>query len=350
MCKLSDRPAERIDWLGVSFGITKDLFKFWKKHEFVPFYLRQTCNDLTGEHTCIMIKDMQNGQWPGLFSADFKKRFMALLGYQFNSLSPILGLSVLESSAQVATGVMTTTADVHAVFSPYDLKRLSSYAHNLLDYHVILDLVPLVSKVVFNKSLGITVSALQAAILVSMGLQHATLETTAEKVGIAVSQILALFAKCIKKVSNCLNSIVNNSEASQIELEQMEKTGSKQANLKEIEEKFAPVEMTLEQDQAQDKDIKQVMKDTINSLPLETYAITSGFDDSIPVNLDKSAIIAVRNDDSTKKNKRKQGVADTLIGTRQSIVDPKGVLEKIKQKKRKLQVKKDKKQMNQKMA
>ncbi len=54
--KLSERPPEALHYLGVSYGLTTELFNFWRKAQFVPLYVRQTPNDLTGEHTCIMVK------------------------------------------------------------------------------------------------------------------------------------------------------------------------------------------------------------------------------------------------------------------------------------------------------
>lgn len=56
--KLSERRPIPIHYLGTSFGLTKELFNFWRKNKFVPLYLRQTANDLTGEHTCLMIRPM----------------------------------------------------------------------------------------------------------------------------------------------------------------------------------------------------------------------------------------------------------------------------------------------------
>ena len=40
MLKLSERKPERLDYLGVSFGLTESLLKFWKKAGFLPLYLR----------------------------------------------------------------------------------------------------------------------------------------------------------------------------------------------------------------------------------------------------------------------------------------------------------------------
>lgn len=42
LLKLNEVKPERLDYVGVSFGATSPLFKFWKKCDFVPVYMRQT--------------------------------------------------------------------------------------------------------------------------------------------------------------------------------------------------------------------------------------------------------------------------------------------------------------------
>jgi N-acetyltransferase 10 len=42
--KLNERKPERLDYLGVSFGLTGPLLKFWKKSGYVPVYLRYSIN------------------------------------------------------------------------------------------------------------------------------------------------------------------------------------------------------------------------------------------------------------------------------------------------------------------
>jgi N-acetyltransferase 10 len=56
--KLNERKAERLSYIGVSFGLTSDLLRFWKKIGYLPVYLRQTPNELTGEHSCIVLKEL----------------------------------------------------------------------------------------------------------------------------------------------------------------------------------------------------------------------------------------------------------------------------------------------------
>merc|ERR1719356_122270 len=56
LLKLSERKPERLDYIGVSYGLTPELLRFWKRCGFTPTYIRQTANDLTGEHSTIMLK------------------------------------------------------------------------------------------------------------------------------------------------------------------------------------------------------------------------------------------------------------------------------------------------------
>ena len=48
LVNLSDRPAERLHYLGTSFGLTQQLYSFWRRSAFRPVYLRQTPSDVTG--------------------------------------------------------------------------------------------------------------------------------------------------------------------------------------------------------------------------------------------------------------------------------------------------------------
>uniref|UniRef100_A0A4W4FDD3 RNA cytidine acetyltransferase n=1 Tax=Electrophorus electricus TaxID=8005 RepID=A0A4W4FDD3_ELEEL len=162
LLKLNERAAERLDYLGVSYGLTPQLLKFWKKAGFVPVYLRQTPNDLTGEHSCIMLKELNTedsagpGQWLPAFWKDFRRRFLSLLSYQFSSFSPTLALNILQNRS---VGDDTLAAQ----FIPYDLKRLEMYSRNMVDYHLIMDMVPAVARMFFLKQLGdISLSAAQS--------------------------------------------------------------------------------------------------------------------------------------------------------------------------------------------
>ncbi|XP_074129110.1 RNA cytidine acetyltransferase [Sminthopsis crassicaudata] len=208
LLKLSERPAESLDYLGVSYGLTPKLLKFWKRAGFVPVYLRQTPNDLTGEHSCIMLKtlsaeeDSEQDSWLPAFWKDFRRRFLSLLAYQFSSFSPALALNILQnknigdkSQAELSRG------ELEATFLSYDLKRLEMYSRNMVDYHLIMDLIPAIARLHFLGQLGqLSLSAAQSALLLGVGLQHKTMDQLEKEIELPCSQLMGLFNRVIRKV------------------------------------------------------------------------------------------------------------------------------------------------------
>jgi N-acetyltransferase 10 len=85
---------------------------------------------------------------------------------------------VLTISCLTSGDLALTSQELSFLFTPFDLKRLKSYAQNLLDYHVILDLLPTVATLYFEKRLGeeVRLSAIQSSLLLGMGLQRKSIE------------------------------------------------------------------------------------------------------------------------------------------------------------------------------
>ncbi|CAM6032806.1 unnamed protein product [Sphagnum compactum] len=219
---LHERRPEKLHYLGVSFGLTQSLFNFWQKRKFVPVYVRQTPSDITGEHTCVLLKPLENddvdgrkgvsGGWLNPFNLDFRRRFMSLLGYNFRSFAPALALSILDPKISFTEQEGMEGASTENIFggqtpllTPYDLKRLESYSNNLVDYHLILDLVPTVARLYFLERLPASLSYGQAAILLCLGLQHQQLEHLEGQLKLPGGQILALFNKTIRRLHTQLH-------------------------------------------------------------------------------------------------------------------------------------------------
>lgn len=209
LLKLSERRAERLEYLGVSYGLTPPLLKFWKKAGFVPVYLRQTPNDLTGEHSLVMLKELntveapEQGQWLSAFWKDFRRRFLSLLSYQFSSFSPSMALNILQNKSTTKTDASPalSSSELSGQFSPYDLKRLEMYSRNMVDYHLIMDLIPAVARMFFLKQLGdVTLSAAQCALLLGVGLQHKSVDQLEKEIDLPSSQLMGLFNRLIRKV------------------------------------------------------------------------------------------------------------------------------------------------------
>ncbi|KAL2712670.1 RNA cytidine acetyltransferase [Vespula squamosa] len=213
LLKLSERKAEHLDYIGVSFGITEQLLKFWKRSSFVPVYIRQTSNDITGEHSCIMLYKINTDQetdnnWLNAYWKDFRRRFITLLSYSFNTYPASLSLSILTNKAVPGESITLIKEILDVYFTSYDLKRLDMYSNNMADYHLIMDLLPSLARLYFLNMMGdIHFSPAQLAILLGLGLQHKTVDKLSEELNLPSSQLLGLFNRIIRKSVQYLNSI-----------------------------------------------------------------------------------------------------------------------------------------------
>uniref|UniRef100_A0A672QLJ6 RNA cytidine acetyltransferase n=1 Tax=Sinocyclocheilus grahami TaxID=75366 RepID=A0A672QLJ6_SINGR len=217
LLKLNERRAERLDYIGVSYGLTPQLLKFWKKAGFVPVYLRQTPNDLTGEHSCIMLKELnaeestEQDQWLSAFWKDFRRRFLSLLSFQFSKFSPTLALNISQNKNAKGDSSALASAELAATFTPYDLKRLEMYSRNMVDYHLIMDMTPVIARMFFLKQLGdITLSVAQCALLLGIGLQHKSIDELEKEIDLPGSQLMGLFNRIIRKVVQFFNTLQEN--------------------------------------------------------------------------------------------------------------------------------------------
>ncbi|GFR40676.1 hypothetical protein Agub_g1265, partial [Astrephomene gubernaculifera] len=219
LVSLADRRPERLHYLGVSYGLTQQLYSFWRKAGYCPLYLRQSASDTTGEHTCVMLRPLEHPGVAGVgwlqpFVTDFKARFTGLLAGAFRDMPPALALSILdpqltwgEADAQRAAqeGVVVMRGDGSAL-DAYDLKRLQAYSASLVDYHLILDLLPPLAQAYLRGRLPVSLSYGQAAILLVLGLQRRELSELETELGLPANQLLALFNKAVRKVYGCLRA------------------------------------------------------------------------------------------------------------------------------------------------
>jgi len=287
--KLSERRPHTLDYIGVSFGLTQPLHKFWKRASFVPVYLRQTPNELTGEHSCVMLRTLSASSndpaWLGAFAKDFQKRFATLLSYQFRAFPSVLSLSIDESAssgARLDTSSpipLLTKAELDELFSPFDLKRLDSYANNMLDYHVILDMVPTIAMLYFCGRLkpAIKLSGVQSAILLAIGLQRKVLEDVEKELGLAVSQLLAMFVKIVRKMSGYFRGLVEGAitESMPPPINGRSKDdGDMEVEAETKMSRFAPLERGLDEELREggeqiDRELKEKQRALIDALPLD---------------------------------------------------------------------------------
>jgi N-acetyltransferase 10 len=282
--RLSELKTPQLDYVGVSYGLTPQLHKFWKRAAFVPVYLRQTPNELTGEHTCVMLRSLEttssDGSWVAAFAKDFQRRFISLLSYQFKTFPSVTALSIDESAsagskldADLAPKTITKS-ELDALFSAYDLKRLDSYANNMLDYRVILDLLPSIAFLYFTGRLKgiVKMSGVQTALLLALGLQRKEFSDLEKELGLSNSQLMAMFVKVIRKVSTAFRSVVEGAveQTMPVAMEVDDEGDDAEGG---AAQRFRPLEKDLDEELKEggdefDKEERERARGLIDALPL----------------------------------------------------------------------------------
>ncbi|KAH8090110.1 pyruvate carboxylase [Aureococcus anophagefferens] len=223
------KAAPALQWVGASFGLTEGLFEFWGKLGMRPCYVRQTANDVTGEHTAIVLREIRSAAgvqagWSDAFVDDFRRRVGALLGAPcFHAFPLSLSLGLL--GARDASSVLNArvfggdgggrslppaagAAELGYAFTAHDLDRLDLYAKNMVDHHLISDLLPRLGELCFaGKLAGVKLSLLQAAIVLGLSLQRKDVADVASELNLPVSQALALYNKAVRKFSAAIRGV-----------------------------------------------------------------------------------------------------------------------------------------------
>lgn len=107
---------------------------------------------------------------------------------------------------------MNLTATTLSLFiKADDIKRLESYSNNLIDYHMIIDLIPILTKLYYQNAFpNFTLNYTQKLILIGCGLQYKSIDRIKDDLKIQSNQVLSLFNKIIKKFVNNLQVINQN--------------------------------------------------------------------------------------------------------------------------------------------
>jgi N-acetyltransferase 10 len=260
---LTEVDAPRLDWIGTSFGLTLPLLKFWSRAGMRMLYLRQTKNELTGEHSAIMVRSLPkrsgvDDAWLDAFVGDTKRRFIALLGGPFRDTEIRLAISALENMGAVPVSSNSTmearsgkaagtigAEELGLILTPHDLKRLELYGRNLCDHHLVTDLLPSVSRLYFTGRFGgeFNLSSVQAALLCGIGIQNREVDSLTNELKLPGNQVLAMFNKAIRKISIALNTIVEEAEKTHL------LSGEKRLNAQKTVDKMRDVATrTLEED------------------------------------------------------------------------------------------------------
>ncbi|TDG40653.1 hypothetical protein AWZ03_012925 [Drosophila navojoa] len=212
--RLHERMPERIDYIGTSYGLTAELLKFWKNVGFVPVYLSQKANELTGEHSCIMLHTLKRApsSWLPLYFHDFRRRVLKLMAKTFREFETKLCLALLKNKSVDDSNTTIAKLDkptLDVYFLPHDLQRLESYARQQSEFRLIIDLLSDIAQLYFQGRIeGLQLDLVQQSVLLGLGVQGKSVDQIAAEVNMPGNQLLAKFFDAMKKCNQCFRTVL----------------------------------------------------------------------------------------------------------------------------------------------
>lgn len=297
-------PPYDLDYVGTSFGLTYELFEFWRRAGFRPVYLRQQPHAGTGEHSTILVRALQplegeSRAAPILdhFVADFRLRFLRLLQGPFAKQPTRLALSVVDPLPQDAAAAREENEDMESAIesqqpltaasllqflSRDDIHRLEQYGRNLVEYGLILDVVPMLASLYMSRRMpSVRLSSLQGAILLAVGCQHRTFDEVSQEFNAPASQLLALFNKAMHKLSNHCKTLLEQQVEEEGEAEGLSTRAMKSGQVVQGGA-FVKDSLKSEQQVARqkvNKKLEEKRKELLSTLTEEKFAIAPSTED-----------------------------------------------------------------------
>ncbi|XP_031736892.1 RNA cytidine acetyltransferase 1 isoform X4 [Cucumis sativus] len=209
---VSERLPEKIDYVGASFGLTTELFGFWKKLEFLPFYISRNPNDMTGECSCMGLRPLNLDQIiddcsqpHGLTTAFYKRfrsKFILDVPHFFRDLDYKVVMSILDPKISFSEVEYVASQGKESSNSLIDLAsfgELEAYVNNQIDYKEVFHVATMLAQSYFDGKLGVTLSAVEASILSCIGLQLKDISSLEVNMKLGRTHVLSKFYKLMKK-------------------------------------------------------------------------------------------------------------------------------------------------------
>ena len=183
-----------MDYIGASFGATVALLKFWLSNGFLPMHMTTSRNEVSAEHSVVVIKPLNNEfekelKW---MKEEFVKRFMYWLIEPLRDLNSNIALAILDAYEG---------KDIDLDINEYELKRLLAYIWNAgLTYKTVKDCLFKLAYSFFMSNKKDLLNTTEKLLLLSKCLQCKSWERTAKIVKMNEGTCKEKLIKAIEKI------------------------------------------------------------------------------------------------------------------------------------------------------
>ncbi|CAA9987099.1 histone acetyltransferase, putative [Plasmodium knowlesi strain H] len=279
-----DKQLSHVDYVGTCFGLTKGLLIFWQKNNFIPVYLKQQRNEITGEFSLLMLRHL-NVNLKKVFTnfyLDFVRSFCSLLPYSFRRLESFVVFNLLHNNPIVLTnptrdelllprekgkeiekevnvdveeekGLLSlpdedgdqyacfyddellSQENLFYFFHPNDICRLKRFVMEAKPFADILYLMQTVANLILFRKVPIQLTFLEYTILYAVSLQKKNTQEISNEISIHVNQTIALLRKVLHRFYTYLKDLMQRDIEKKVEAQFSQKLHKKKKRARQVE-------------------------------------------------------------------------------------------------------------------
>ncbi len=131
---------QNLDWVGSGFGVSPELLRFWAKNGFIPVHITPQRNEVSGEHTVIVLKALKHDveYYIDEINSEFVRRLIEYLADELRDLETETAILLLKS-------LRRDIEMPRPEFGKVEKRRMSKYFQGMSLYEYVSDIVrPLV--------------------------------------------------------------------------------------------------------------------------------------------------------------------------------------------------------------
>lgn len=98
---LEQRNDFSVDYIATSFGVTDELWIFWRSNSYLPLRLGSSCDHASGTHSILMVRPLKKVVWLDSVLQHFYPHFLSLLPESFKMLNAELVIAILKGAEHI---------------------------------------------------------------------------------------------------------------------------------------------------------------------------------------------------------------------------------------------------------
>nr|UXY86640.1 N-acetyltransferase 10 [Cryptomonas paramecium] len=205
LINLEKRRPPRLNYIGVSFAISQQLFYFWNKNRFEVIFIENRKNENFNENTCIMLycvkKKYLKSNWIKNYQLIFLENFLNDMIRMTAKYSSVLIFSIIQNVKFENLYQISCQIKIKNFFNNVDIYKMFLFAKNFFfEYKILADLFLKAIKVlIWNGFFSKNFLLSEIFLLISVGLQRKKISCVLREFDWKTKDIITLSKKILKK-------------------------------------------------------------------------------------------------------------------------------------------------------